>query len=417
MDALCIDQSDLTDRNLMVSRMGEIYHNAREVFVWLGDLTANEGQNQQLGWMFKKITRWRFYIYQWVQIVNNNLRHTRLLLDTLRRYIICYGVILLLAIVGMYKSCWDDRDATAVETIADLPYWSRAWIVQEHLLSQKRRLLFGNRQVSWSYVSSFVSAVGIHPNHNLLAYIRNNEGRLTLAHTLTSFGRRECSEPLDRIYAFAGLPDSPLKLAVDYGCSPLVAVMNTISFCTVEISATSSSEDGTLGTEWLLDQRRLAATLFENFRGPLVTNGPRTIDNKGLKMTELRAPCTYKHVQRPCGQYVRMHTVTAHSPQPYRDSQWLKQHGFRKGDRILDCNLAYRGPYGEGGLRQSSEDSYFAVIARRRENNRASIIGSFRSIHSDCRDCWTLEKYSPRGLPKVNVYLPPKTLNGGRLLT
>lgn len=38
VDALCIDQSNLQERNEVVSRMGDIYANAERVITWLGEL-------------------------------------------------------------------------------------------------------------------------------------------------------------------------------------------------------------------------------------------------------------------------------------------------------------------------------------------------------------------------------------------
>lgn len=37
VDALCIDQSNLRERNQVVSRMGDIYANAERVIIWLGE--------------------------------------------------------------------------------------------------------------------------------------------------------------------------------------------------------------------------------------------------------------------------------------------------------------------------------------------------------------------------------------------
>ena len=36
IDAICINQEDINERNVQVSRMGTIYHEARQVVVWLG---------------------------------------------------------------------------------------------------------------------------------------------------------------------------------------------------------------------------------------------------------------------------------------------------------------------------------------------------------------------------------------------
>lgn len=41
IDALCINQNDLQERNRVVSRMGDIYANAERVLIWLSKLRRN----------------------------------------------------------------------------------------------------------------------------------------------------------------------------------------------------------------------------------------------------------------------------------------------------------------------------------------------------------------------------------------
>ena len=51
IDAICIDQTNQRERNLQVNLMGEIYHRARAVVVWLGD--AEEHKMVLRDWMEK----------------------------------------------------------------------------------------------------------------------------------------------------------------------------------------------------------------------------------------------------------------------------------------------------------------------------------------------------------------------------
>ena len=43
IDALCIDQSDVLERNVQVRQMGAIFGQAREVLVWLGPASEDSG--------------------------------------------------------------------------------------------------------------------------------------------------------------------------------------------------------------------------------------------------------------------------------------------------------------------------------------------------------------------------------------
>ncbi|KAI4926776.1 hypothetical protein J4E85_007071 [Alternaria conjuncta] len=52
IDALCINQSDDVEKSLQVQRMGDIYKNAKEVLVWLGD-----GKENRIRDLFLQIER------------------------------------------------------------------------------------------------------------------------------------------------------------------------------------------------------------------------------------------------------------------------------------------------------------------------------------------------------------------------
>lgn len=81
IDAICINQSDASERNLQVSMMGDVYKNAAEVAVWLGEETVKSQKLFKslrleafresmvsafgiryilpLAWLIKRIWRWR----------------------------------------------------------------------------------------------------------------------------------------------------------------------------------------------------------------------------------------------------------------------------------------------------------------------------------------------------------------------
>lgn len=44
IDALCINQADIEERNVQVSRMKQIYSNASRVLIWLGDQQDDSGE-------------------------------------------------------------------------------------------------------------------------------------------------------------------------------------------------------------------------------------------------------------------------------------------------------------------------------------------------------------------------------------
>jgi hypothetical protein len=101
IDALCIDQSTVGERNHQVSLMGKIYAQARWVIVWVGKLSAN---------------------------CEKALKKSRVsspLYDTSRPFL-------------AYT-----EDVEDLNELLQAPYWTRAWIVQEFVLAKRILVFYG----------------------------------------------------------------------------------------------------------------------------------------------------------------------------------------------------------------------------------------------------------------------------------
>jgi hypothetical protein len=100
IDAICIDQTNVSERNHQVSMMGQIYRNAREVYMWLGPA---EHENE--------------------------------------------------TVFGEMGEGWDFENETfedQVELLCRRPYFSRQWIVQEVLLAKSATVFCGSQFIPWS---------------------------------------------------------------------------------------------------------------------------------------------------------------------------------------------------------------------------------------------------------------------------
>jgi hypothetical protein len=122
VDALCINQQDISERDSQVSMMGEIYSRACNVLVWLGPLTPDE---------------------------NRALLEMDLYLDTINRY----------DKLGWRHDLWSrfsDRARVGVRSLLRNPYWSRKWIVQELTLAgPNTSLVTSNGYTPLSKVTKF----------------------------------------------------------------------------------------------------------------------------------------------------------------------------------------------------------------------------------------------------------------------
>ena len=98
VDAICIDQDNLPERNEQVRNMGRIYANAATVLVWLG------------------------------------IEYEDTYTEEYRTGVSTYN-----------PGNWDRR-------LLERSYWSRMWIIQELLLARKVEILDGLRVITWNEV-------------------------------------------------------------------------------------------------------------------------------------------------------------------------------------------------------------------------------------------------------------------------
>jgi hypothetical protein len=124
IDALCIDQSNFAQRGQQVLLMRQIYSNATEVLVWLGESTRtsdyamdflSQGSRQESAKQWFKST----------------------ITDSLSLY---------------------EREWYAALLTFRREYWKRVWIIQEVALAAKLRIICGSRTVSWGVAVDCESA-------------------------------------------------------------------------------------------------------------------------------------------------------------------------------------------------------------------------------------------------------------------
>ena len=112
IDAICINQDNVTERNQQVGLMGDIYKGAKTVHIWLGEGTSRTPETFIL---LEKLSKW--------------------------------------------QSIWDlvpsDRIASAFEALTEVlsaAWWSRVWVVQEALLAFNPMLHCGDLSLRFNVV-------------------------------------------------------------------------------------------------------------------------------------------------------------------------------------------------------------------------------------------------------------------------
>lgn len=143
VDAICLDQENKSELNVQVSRMDQTYKDAVCVSVWLG-----------------------------------------------------------LPSPGMGKFSW----FKSITDLANRPYWTRRWVVQEFLLGRDVNLHCGSNQIDWQdfkpYITGADAAVPILWDRDDFKLPNFSQ---PLCDLLLTHHAAECRDPPDRVFALLGL--------------------------------------------------------------------------------------------------------------------------------------------------------------------------------------------------------------------
>jgi hypothetical protein len=250
VDALCINQTDNSERGTQVQLMTRIYSEAAQVFIWLG--LEDEGsivaihQLRGLGQAFLKLRETPDFDSRIQLFVEFLLKDGSFRLNEI----------------------W--------KLIRQRPWWRRLWIIQEAILAQEAIMVCGNHSASWEYISTglevfewmilcissdlqyrdaFSTIADIYPNvvYFITASKQFKSGNrrglelLDLLRWTSISDSIQSTDPRDRIYGLLGLltEKEREKIPVDYSpsitCEEVLFVAtkalvgqhgpNVLSFC------------------------------------------------------------------------------------------------------------------------------------------------------------------------------------------
>ena len=205
IDALCINQDDVAERNHQVSIMGEIYINAAKVIVWFGvsiSTVIQERKPKQLSSVARK-----------------------------KAHILAERV-------------GDDVTADDIVTICNNEYWSRAWVVQEILLADKIEIHSANVVLDWKNFWDAVASdldllqdkshqsldvlkgLNFHVSRDMKVNVAHGAstrttGEHSLLLLLNQWSTSHCADNRDRVYSLRALAREIHDIQVDYNESVL----------------------------------------------------------------------------------------------------------------------------------------------------------------------------------------------------
>jgi hypothetical protein len=247
IDAICIDQSNIKERNHQVTIMDRIYSCASSVLVWLGPGT------NETDCFFDFVSTGK-----WDQCFPGKRKRRLVLLDSESRWDLrmlsgrdADDFLEVESHRRQTESLEKYRWRTGfLETIRN-PYWSRIWIVQEILQAANISIMTGIRILDWDALfvpMSYQDYSGSQPAYlefklgahhmNRVQYARDSpeaQARRTrrpksLYDYIICFSIQDCSDPRDRIYAMLGLAERRNNFPVDYDVDMRILIERTLLF-------------------------------------------------------------------------------------------------------------------------------------------------------------------------------------------
>lgn len=220
VDAVCINQQDVLERNYQVAQMRDIYAKAASVVVWLG----TDDDTDDAADAFSLVNG--FHKSFMLQDSHHDLRWHR-----------------------------SPKQWRALECLLNRSYWNRFWIIQEFILARKVYIRCGNHTsplddfellCQWlendkpSFRKRHTASAGIVTSKGYQLAKHRTEWRKTngvsemfsLRRLLEAHSSSESSELRDQIYALLGLVcktyDQGIPIQVDYRKSPVEVFVDVV---------------------------------------------------------------------------------------------------------------------------------------------------------------------------------------------
>ena len=206
VDAICIAQDDKAERSRQVRIMQEIYANARQVVVWLGQ--SSDGDSRAFVSLQSLKTQLNYQDDSWFLIRLGWYRD--------RSGRVFSG--------GAHRSMLTDIDYEHLITLLRREWFRRTWVIQEVASSQNVTVYCGDQYIPWEILADVYMTMGDHflpvsqlggaEAHKSLENItaierarRSQSGPLSMSlfHILVATSFCECTDQRDRIFAVVGL--------------------------------------------------------------------------------------------------------------------------------------------------------------------------------------------------------------------
>ncbi|KAG4435580.1 hypothetical protein IFR05_008926 [Cadophora sp. M221] len=261
IDAICINQTSIEEKNQQVPLMQDIYRGAQTTLLWLGEA----GEESRLA--FRLLRRWCTVRAEALELFWTDPDHVDALFQEVGSLgevdddanpvdpatVLDFSKLVQSITTGFMgeklQAAFDLREYNAFIILLSQPYWRRVWIVQEFSLSRQLLLLWGSETIDYKTFSSAYGSLGSHtmvygldrvlPDDHLRAisscvsrpldtlielktrYSQGDEVKhMSLWELISNSQMQKATLPVDRIFSLAGLLEpSDHTVDIDYSRS------------------------------------------------------------------------------------------------------------------------------------------------------------------------------------------------------
>ena len=240
VDALCINQDDIQERNSQVALMGKIYSSAMTIHSWLGE---KDGNSQRAFALVREWTkeadmslddRQRFWANDSTHL---HAPYKPYYDDFCDRYA---------ANRTQFRRLLQDDRFTDLHELFKRPYWKRVWIQQEIYLAHTIYFHCGEDQLSFNRLYHFNATRTMmwigdpsmsSPDESVAAFVHIvaeprifmlNNARRDLLSLLEIIRPCDSTDARDKIYGMLGMYDGRVPIKVDYNASPAMVYVDFV---------------------------------------------------------------------------------------------------------------------------------------------------------------------------------------------
>lgn len=223
VDAICIDQQNIPERNKQLAMMKWIYFRADTVVIWLGKKYLKYEQHAQTQNGRSLITQImdqeELHVSETVlQTTADSGEHTELLDQQIAKQCVANA---------------SNEEREMFEELCADGYWDRLWIMQEIGRARQKEVCFGNSRMDWN---AFITSATLHKSRceGPLRLNRLLQEKYSGSHNFRKllYDHREalCEQPRDKIYGLVGLAADAVGFPMDYGKSLIEVWKDTMEF-------------------------------------------------------------------------------------------------------------------------------------------------------------------------------------------